>query len=71
MLQKGSIGVGTGRPRDSIGCYLGATWAVMRVLGKQDCSANGYELRIRGRRQRRRHGNCVAFVPKTLIGSGG
>ena len=35
------------------------------------CSANGYELRIKGGRKTGRHGGCVAFVPETLIGSGG
>ena len=35
------------------------------------CSANGYELRIKGSRKTGRHGDCVAFVPETLIGSGG
>ena len=46
-------------------------WAVMRVLGEQHCSANGYELRIKGGRKTGGHGDCVAFVPETFIGSGG
>ncbi len=35
------------------------------------CSANGNELRIKGSRKTGRHGDCVAFVPETLISSGG
>jgi hypothetical protein len=35
------------------------------------CSANGYELRINGDRTTGRHGDNIAFVPETLIGSGG
>jgi hypothetical protein len=61
----------TGRPRDSIGCYSGATWAVMRVLGEQHCSTDGQELRIKGSGKRGLHGDRVAFVPETLISSGG
>ena len=39
--------------------------------GKQHCSLNGYELTIKGSRKTGRHGDCDAFVPETLIGSGG
>jgi hypothetical protein len=35
------------------------------------CSANGYELTIKGSHKTGRHGDCDAFVPETLIGSGG
>jgi hypothetical protein len=35
------------------------------------CSANGYELKFKGSRNWGRHGECLAFVPETLISSGG
>ena len=35
------------------------------------CFANGYELKFKDSRKTGRHGDCVSFVPETLIGSGG
>jgi hypothetical protein len=53
-----------------------STFSMWDTLGSANaheaarCSANGYELRIKVSRETGRHGDRVAFVPETLIGSG-